>query len=404
MASLCRKNARLRADTRDEPGSPNAMKRFVHLIWLAAAVLAAPMARPAHASVALLLEQPYGGLGVVNPTGHSAVYLDHVCAATPVELRACRPGELGVVISRYDGIAGRDWVAVPLLPYLYAVESAADIPQSVDREREAELRDLYRRHALESVAPDLPNGGTPEGNWYELAGSAFDRTIYGFSVATTPEQDAALIARFNDRRNEERYNGAFRNCADFARTTINSIYPHAIRRNFIADFGLTTPKSVARGLAHYASKHPGVDFHVFVIPQVPGSIPRSYGVQGVTESLLKRYGVPLVVLSPVATAVVFVAYMGHGRFGMPHDAPVLDLRQAAVNEDESAPADDGVASAPVSLPLPTPTPTGALRSAMPGTVPAMLITNDSSAPLLNAPVLPPLEPSTLDLMALPAND
>src|ERR1700744_4607997 len=241
---------------------PNAMKRLSKIVTFAIAVLAAIGGISARAAVSILLEQPYGDFGAFNPTGHSAVYLDHVCAASPLELRPCRPGELGVVISRYDGISGHDWIAVPLLPYLYAVESPAGIPQTANRGQGNLLRDLSRRHALESVAADLPDGSAPAGNWYELAGSAYDRTIYGFSIATTPEQDAGLIARFNDQRNVERYNGAFRNCADFARTTINSIYPHAIRRNFVADFGLTTPKSVARGLTHYASKHPDVDFHV----------------------------------------------------------------------------------------------------------------------------------------------
>ena len=74
------------------------------------------------------------------------------------ELRPCRPGELGVVISRYDDISGYDWIAVPLLPYLYAVDSPADIPQTTNREQASLLRDLYRRHALESVAPDAPDG------------------------------------------------------------------------------------------------------------------------------------------------------------------------------------------------------------------------------------------------------
>jgi len=59
----------------------------------------------ARASVAVLVEQPYGKLNMVDPGGHSAVYLDHVCAETPLKLRACRPGELGVVISRYKGVA-----------------------------------------------------------------------------------------------------------------------------------------------------------------------------------------------------------------------------------------------------------------------------------------------------------
>lgn len=348
----------------------------------------------ARASVSLLLEQPYGGLGVVNPTGHAALYLDHVCAATPTELRACGPGELGVVISRYDGITNHDWIAVPLLPYLYAVESPAEIPQTMNREREAVLRDVYRRRALESVAPDLPDGGTPEGNWYELVGSAYDRTIYGFTLKTTPKQDEALIARFNDRRNVERYNGAFRNCADFARTAINFLYPHAVRRNFIADFGLTTPKSVARGLTHYASKHPAVDFHVFVIPQVPGSIARSYGVQGVTESLLKRYGVPLVVLSPVATGIVFVAYMGHGRFDMPRHAPVLDLRQPAVTElDVAAAAEPMQPMQPPALAVPAATGV-ALRAPLP------LFTQEP--PALDAPAL--LDRAPAEFIVSPTNE
>lgn len=286
--------------------------------------------------MALLLEQPYGGLGHVNPTGHSAIYLDHVCAATPLKLRPCEPGELGVVISRYDGIGHYDWLAIPLVPYLYAVDSTAEIPESIDRTSESFLRDHYRRRYLEAIAPNLPDGGTPDGNWYEMVGSAYDRTSYGFSIGTTPEQDAELIAIFNDQHNVEHYNGAFRNCADFARVTINRIYPHAVRRNFIADFGLTTPKSVARALTHYASKHPRLGLKFFVIPQVEGTLPRSHAAEGVTESLLKRYGVPLVILSPMATAAVFVAYLGHGRFDVPRDAPALDLRQMDLNLAEAA--------------------------------------------------------------------
>ena len=76
----------------------------------------------AHASVTLLLEEPYGHFGGMNPTGHAAIYLSHVCAATPVSLRPCREGEQGVVISRYHRISGFDWIAIPLLPYLYAVD------------------------------------------------------------------------------------------------------------------------------------------------------------------------------------------------------------------------------------------------------------------------------------------
>jgi len=282
----------------------------------------------AQASVAVLVEQPYGKLGIFDPGGHSAIYLDHVCAESPTHLRACRDGELGVVISRYDGIADYDWLAMPLMAYLYAVDSADEIPATVDKAIEVQLRDQYRRAHLEAVAPDMADGKAPGGNWYELAGSAYDRTIYGFSVRSTAEQDARLIAEFNDHKNVSRYNAAFTNCADFSRVVINRFYPHAVRRNFIADFGVSSPKSVARGLAHYSAKHPDDGLQVFMIPQVKGDLPRSHSAQGVAEGILKRYSVPLVVLSPATTAVVFAAYVGQGRFAMPKHAVVLDLHDA----------------------------------------------------------------------------
>lgn len=377
---------------------PNAMKRLARVVF-AVVVLLSVMGAPARASVSLLLEQPYGGLGVFNPTGHAAVYLDHVCAATPLLLRPCRAGELGVVISRYDGISGYDWIAVPLLPYLYAVDSTADIPQRVNRERVSMLRDAYRRQELESVAPDLPDGSVPGGNWYELVGSSYDRTIFGFSLATTPEQDDGLIAMFNDRRNEQHYNGAFRNCADFARTTINFLYPHAIRRNFVADFGLTTPKSVARALSHYASKHPEADLHVFKIPQVPGTLPRSREVQGITEGLLKRYGVPLVILSPIATGVVFIAYMGHGRFDMPRHAPLLDMNPPVQDADQTGTVVASEQAPPVSLPLPSPSGV-ALRS----TLPSGLLNHEDPPPSIDLPLVPPTDKFPAELFATPSTE
>ncbi len=299
-------------------------------------------ARASGASVAVLLEQPYGQLGTFNPTGHAALYFDHICADTPVRLRVCGPGEQGVVISRYDGIGTLDWVAVPIVPYLYAVDTAGEVPPRMDRLTVLRLRDLYRREHLESVAPDNEAGGMPGGNWYELVGSAYDRTIYGFQVETTADQDGAIIALFNDRPNVTRYNGAFRNCADFVRVTVDRLYPHAIRRNLVADFGLTTPKAVARSLTLYAKKHPETGFQVFQIRQVPGDLPRSVGVEGVTESLIKRYGVPLVLLSPHVTAVVLVAYVGRGRFSVPKDAPVLDLTVASTARPEMAGVPAGV--------------------------------------------------------------
>jgi hypothetical protein len=307
----------------------------------------------AHGSAAVLLEQPFGKLNLVFPTGHSAIYLDHVCAETPLKLRACRADEQGVVLSRYDGIGGFDWIAMPLIPYLYSVQTVAEIPETVTREDEQQLREAYRQRYLQAVAPTLPDRSAPQGNWYELVGSAFDRKIYGFRVDTTAEQDARLIAAFNDKRNVERYRGFDRNCADFARTTMNLLYPHLVRRNYVADLGMTSPKSVARSLSHRASKHPEMGFEVFVIPQVSGSLPRSHSAQDLAEGILKRYCLPLVIVSPVSLGVAFAAYVGQGRFSMPKDAPALDLSEAVTPGVSMMSFPDRL----VVLPPPSPAPT-----------------------------------------------
>jgi hypothetical protein len=65
-------------------------------------------------------------------------------------------------------------------------------------------------------------------------------------------------------------------------------------------------------------------------------------VKGFMESMLtsKRYLVPLTVVEPVATAAVFVAYMGGGRFAMPKGAPVLSLRGGFVDPEFPAMEED----------------------------------------------------------------
>ena len=287
-----------------------------------------------HASVALLMEEPYGDYGALNPTGHSAVYLNHVCAASPTELRPCRPGESGVVISRYHKIDKLDWVAIPLIPYLYAVEDVSEVPQTVDKAQVAALRDAYRRKHLLDLAPDGRDGATPKGEWTQLVGSSYDRTIHGFEVVSTAEQDERFIALFNDRRNTGHFNVMFHNCADFSRVVMDIYLPHAIHRSVVADIGMTTPKQVARSLVQYGTKHPELEMSAFVIPQVPGTIKRSKPVDGVAQSLVKskKYLIPMTILTPELTGGLVVAYMAEGRMKLPPNAMVFN-----VNDNEMEP-------------------------------------------------------------------
>ncbi len=263
----------------------------------------------------------------MNPTGHAAIYLNHVCADSPTALRPCHDGEYGVVISRYYKVGRYDWIAIPLVPYLYAVDSVSDIP--TDRRQGTSCgtaRRLPQTHLLK-IAPDNNEGEAPKGNWTELAGESFDRKIYGFRIDSTAEQDQTFIDIFNDRRNKGHFNLFFHNCADFSRVVLDIYLPHSIHRNFIADVGLMTPKQVARSLLAYSRKYPDLNLSVFIIPQVAGSVPRSHPIDGVTESLIKskKYLLPLAVLSPEATGAIALAYLLEGRLKLPKTPPVLDI-------------------------------------------------------------------------------
>jgi hypothetical protein len=292
----------------------------------------------ARGDAALLMEEPYAQFGAFNPTGHAAIYLNHVCAETPTRLRPCRPGEPGAVISRYHKIDGYDWLAMPLVAYLYAVERVEDVPVTADAALEASLRDQYRRAHLLALAPDVTEGKktgeAPEGEWTQLIGASYDRRIYGFQIQTTSDEDERFMDRYNDSRNDGHFNLLFHNCADFSRTLLNVYYPHSIHRNFFVDVGITTPKQVARSLTKYADHHPELTFSTFMIPQVPGSIKRSHPIDGVLESVVKskKYVVPLAVLNPEVTAGLVVAYLTDGRFKAPKDTTVEIVPGEAVTK------------------------------------------------------------------------
>jgi len=308
-------------------------RAFVRLI---VAILAC--ASLATASATLLLEEPYGKLGFFTATGHAAVYLTGVCAETPLILRRCAPGETGVVLSRYDGVGGYDWVAIPLIPYLYAVERPEDIPLIVDARMAAFLRDRYRRKYLEDIVPDRKNGETPGGNWYELVGSSYDRTMYGFEIETTPERDDALIRKFNSSPNQSHFHLSYRNCADFAKDILNFYYPKSLHRSVVTDIGITTPKQMAKMVVRFSDRHPEIHFSRLIIAQVPGSMPRSSTVRGVVDSFFrsKKYIVPSVVVSPVFAGCVAAVYLGTGAG---HFDPARNAKVYVPGSDPDRPLD-----------------------------------------------------------------
>jgi hypothetical protein len=278
------------------------------------AVLVGLIPKSAAAQATLLLEEPYSYDGTFAGTGHAAVYLSRICAETPTLLRRCSVGEPGVVISRYHHLEGRDWVAVPLLPYLYAVDNPGDVPLYADNKLVSFLRHKY----LAKI--DISGSDA-----YQVVGSAYDRTTYGFRIETTPEQDDDLIRRLNSESNRESYQLMRRNCADFVKQIIDFYYPHAVHRSIIADLALMTPKQAAKSLAHSAKRHPQMQLTKFIIPQVPG-LKRSKPVHGVLESLVlaKKYVTPVLLFHPELVVGVEAAYWAGWRFDPAKGAMIFD--------------------------------------------------------------------------------
>ena len=264
---------------------------------------------------ALLMEEPYGFFGTLNPTGHNAIYFERICAETPVKLRRCQAGEQGSVIARYQGIDGYDWVAIPLLPYLYAVENPSDVPAHVDRDMVTQMRSLYRERHLQSLGPDLSARNLVRGGWTQLVGTAYERRIYAFRFETTAQQDDALIAEMNAGPNHTEFNLLFENCADFARVVLNSYFPDTFRRSIFPDAGMTTPKQITYKLVRYARKHPDVRLTVFEIPQIPGYRRESHSNKGIDESFVTTiYAIPIVLINPYLAGGLFVDYLVRGRY------------------------------------------------------------------------------------------
>src|SRR5580704_8351893 len=261
------------------------------------AILGAASCAQGHAQAALLMEEPYGFFGAVNPTGHNAIYFERICADTPVKLRRCGPGELGAVIARYQGIDGYDWVAIPLIPYLYSVENAADVPAHVDHDLVVELRGRYHEEHLASLGAELTPGNLVHGGWTQLLGAAYERRIYAFRFDTTEEQDDALIEYF----------------------------PRTFKRSIFPDAWMTTPKQITYKLVRFGRKNPGTELTVLEIPQIPGYRARSHSAKGIDESFITTvYAIPIALLNPYLAGGLFVDYLVRGRYHLiPKDPTVL---------------------------------------------------------------------------------
>ena len=257
----------------------------------------------------------------ISSTGHSAVYFSRICPESPVRLRLCRPGETGSVMSNYINI-GEDqpfeWNIVPLNIYLFGVEDPRNRPLFGSYKIKRLLEDRYRQRYLAGYCTVASCINSQKAEWREMVAATLIRSIYIFAVDTTVEQDQQFIARFNAATNKNHFNGVTRNCADFTKHVINTYFPHSAKADYLNDFGMTSPKAVARTFTHYALHHPESQLRIMHFAQVPGTIKRSRIVRSGTEQLFHsgKLAVPMTLLAHYALPVVTVSYLTTARFNV----------------------------------------------------------------------------------------
>jgi hypothetical protein len=274
----------------------------------------------ARADVGMVLNESLDtSVARITGSGHSAVYLSRICPASPVKLRLCGPHEQGSVMSNYTTL-GEDepfeWNIVPLSVFVYGVAVPQDRPLFTSWNIKGALEQSYRESVLRDYCQGHNCRTSHDAEWREMVGATSERTLYILVVSTTLEQDKALIEKFNNAPNVNHFNGFRRNCADFTKDVINAYFPHAAHRNAINDFGMSSPKGVARSFARYAHDQPEAEYHVMHFAQIPGTTKRSTECREGTEQLYhsKKLLLPMAFFAWHELPIAVGSYALTGRF------------------------------------------------------------------------------------------
>jgi hypothetical protein len=258
----------------------------------------------------------------------------------------CGPGEAqGVVIARLEKVQ-TDWLASPVMEFLYGTDDPDEVLPYATHEQVVALRESFRRRYLQGVVDTGDDGAVKDDenkDWWEVVAMAYNRRMWGYQLATTREQDEELVAALNANPNVHHYALSKYNCANFAATLVNFYYPGLVKANKVADFGWMTPKQVARSVFSYGRSHPEAQLKVFEVPQVPGTQVRSRPAWGGSEFMIKtkRYLAAMLVLQPELELAIAVMYMDRGRWKLGQGCEPVEPAMFA----SRAPGFSGAASA-----------------------------------------------------------
>ena len=296
-----------------------------------------------NADISLLVHEATGYSGEMTGAGHITVYLSNICTSPPLVLRQCRADEpKGVVVATYPEFGPNSdyqWFAMPILPYLYGVDDARQIPLYANGKIRTLLRETNRVKYLSNIVPQTSATELPAGRWGGVVGAGLNRDIYAFTVKTTPEQDLRFLEKYSTSPKGNDFNVMFKNCADFTRGVVNFYFPKSASRDFINDFGMTTPKALARSFKGYATKRPDLLFYITKYPQIDGTILRSFGVRNFTETAFtsKKYVITQLLTKPELLAMFAGTYYLTGYFNIDsayQSYPTLETAQLNLEKND----------------------------------------------------------------------
>ena len=250
-----------------------AFRRALLVVGLVLATASA-----AGADIGVIVHEPVSALGFFTRVGHAATYVSNICPdGSPIKMRLCRPEESGGVVIRSSALSENedyDWAIVPFEEYMHGFGSLDLAPLFGTRT----LQHALERHDFGAVFAraftTTADGAVPAGQWKAALATRFDRSIYVFSVETTPAADAAIVAEYNAAPNKSRFNFFYRNCSDQAKGIFDLILPHTTGDR-TSGITMQTPKGLAKALVRRALAHPELALRVRRYPQIPGTFSRS---------------------------------------------------------------------------------------------------------------------------------
>jgi len=301
---------------------PHRASFVARLSALLSIVVCACAPLQARADIGVVIADPTNaGVSAYTHAGHAMVYLSNVCAESPIKARLCEPGEQGSVVSIYPNFHEQkpyEWNILPLSLYL---EGSADPGDRLLYGSHA-LKEALAQHVRLGFLSEVCAGACPpetRGYWRDLVAATIERDVFIYAVKTTHAQDEAAVKWVNAQPNVNHYNGMTRNCAMYVRSLVNSIFPHAVHRDYLNDLGMMSPKAAARSFAHWAQKRPKLGFYCLHFAQKPGSVRRSGTASSGTEAAfhIKKYLIPAALIGDHEVAgSFFVAYFLTGRFNL----------------------------------------------------------------------------------------